>query len=95
MKGRKFAMLALLGINMGLMLNSCQSARAEEEMTPDMRTYYEQLSPQAKRQFNTLDAEHRRAAMSSTYSSCGSPHGCVVSADEAVRKQYEAQNQGH
>ncbi len=93
MKKRKLAMLALLGINMGLFLNTSQLS-ANESMTPQMHQFYEQLSPEGKRQFLQLDSEHRQAAISTANQGCNSPHGCGTTNEEAVQEQYNSQMQG-
>lgn len=85
----RLSALILLGIQMGCTTN------ANEQMSPEMRSFYEQLSPQAKKQFMELDEAHRNAAVSATHVVCSGSNACGGNYyNDAVQEQYRKQKQG-
>lgn len=91
-KKSKFIALAMLGINMGL-LCGYTGGGSMEELTPEMRMFYEMLDPKAQKQFMELDKEHKRAAMSVMNQYCKAAHECKGLREKAVQEQYNKQMQ--
>ena len=67
------------------------STQASEKMTPEMKTFYEELDPVAQKEFLELDSSHRRASMSVVDHYCKANHECKGVREEAVHKQYTLQ----
>lgn len=71
---------------------------AAEHMTSDMQSFYDSLSPEAKKQFNELDAHHKMMAIEkSKGSTCSGPQGCgspPENPNKAVETEYMNQKSG-
>jgi hypothetical protein len=95
MKKKDLIALAMLGISAGL-LGGChkdpKTGRAEqgsmEKLSPDMKAFYESLSPEAQQKFMQLDAQHKMMAIEMSNQSCnqqnqcGGMGGCATSTHE-------------
>lgn len=85
MKKRNLATLAMLGIGVGLAVGGCQQqgnkgnnkGSADEQMSPDMESYYKSLSPDAQQKFMQLDAQHRMMAVEMAHQSCSGKNKCA------------------
>lgn len=85
MKKRDLTTLALLGIGVGLAVGSCNpkedsgnnKASAEEQMSPDMESYYKSLSSDAQQKFMQMDAQHRMMAVEMANQSCSGKNKCA------------------
>lgn len=91
MKKFNLAFQALLGIKMGLILSSYNYAT--EQMSPEMKTFYEQLDPKAQKQFQELDPEHKRKAMGIIEQYCHAMEECKGHREQSVDNQYRLQMQ--
>ena len=84
MKKNELAMLAMIGISAGLMVGGCQKngpdrnkVSADEQMSPDMKSYYNSLSPDAQKKFMELDAQHKMMAIEMAHQSCKGQNKCA------------------
>ena len=88
MKKRDLASLAMIGISAGLLVAGCQTkpshppggsrgnTAAAEQMSPDMQSFYNNLSPEAQQKFMQMDAQHRMMAMEMTEQNCKGQNAC-------------------
>jgi|GEM_PF-2352671 len=86
MKKRNLATLAALGVTAGLTFGCQQSgsnkqtetkpAAVAEQMKPDMAAFYKTLSPEAQKQFDALDADHKEMAVEMANQSCNGKNKC-------------------
>lgn len=90
MKKKSLSLRAVIGIQMGLLLLSAQHP---EGMSPEMRTFYEQLDPSAKRKFDELDPEHKKRAMNIVETYCKAAQECKGHREKSVDQQYKHQMQ--
>lgn len=84
MKKRDLATLAMIGISAGLLVGGCQQQNksstkmsAAEQMSPDMQTFYNSLSPEGQRKFMELDAQHRMMAIEMSNQKCTGKNNCA------------------
>ena len=84
--------LALLGIGMTLCTSGCDKAKADE-MSGEMKTFYEQLTPDAQRKFRELDESHKKASMKILELGCKADSACKGHRERAVDEQYRNQMQ--
>ncbi len=85
MKKNDLAKLAMIGISAGLMVGGCQQkngpdrnkASADEQMSPDMQSYYNSLSSDAQKKFMELDAQHKMMAVEMAHQSCKGQNKCA------------------
>ena len=90
MKKRNLSRLALLGIGITLLAAGCDTAKGDE-MSTDMKTFYEQLTPDAQRKFRELDESHKQAAMKILELGCKADIQCKGHRERAVDVQYQNQ----
>lgn len=81
-----------MGISFGLVVGGCRKAEAEQ-MSPEMKSFYEQLTPDAQQKFLELDAQHKKTAMQIVESYCKSESQCRGHREQAVERQYSHQMQ--
>jgi hypothetical protein len=95
MKKKNFSALAMMGISMGLVAGGCQKAQSDE-MSPEMRNFYEQLTPDAQKKFKELDDQHKKASMGilNSQHACRSESACKGMREQAVEEQYQKQMKG-
>lgn len=84
-----FASQAALGLMMGLVLSSLNNG----DMTPEMKTFYQQLDPVEQQQFLELDTQHKNRAMGIVDQYCKAVQECKGHREESVREQYRLQMQ--
>jgi hypothetical protein len=89
MKKFNLALHALIGIKLGLVLSSYNGGQGD--MPPEMRTFYEQLDPDAKAKFQALDPEHKKRAMGIVESYCKAYQECKGHREQSVYEQYNHQ----
>lgn len=89
MKKRNLATLAMVGISAGLIVGGCQkkdddrrngnkmSAAEHQRLSPDMKAFYNSLSPEGQRKFMQLDAQHRMMAMEMVNQNCNGKNKCA------------------
>ena len=84
MKRRDLTTLAMIGISAGLMVGGCQpndgrsnnKAAADEQLSPDMQSFYSSLSSDAQQKFMQLDAQHKMMAVEMANQSCNGKNKC-------------------
>src|SRR6201995_4432678 len=91
MKKRDIINMALVGASLAF-LPGCNKASGDE-MDPAMKTFYEQLTPDAQAKFRQLDSEHKKAAMKINDVGCKNDSGCKGHRERAVEEQYKLQEQ--
>ncbi|MCH9625608.1 MAG: hypothetical protein S4CHLAM123_07840 [Chlamydiales bacterium] len=90
MKKRDLSTLALVGISAGLMMGGCNQketdkkgddtgnkAHAAEQLSPDMKSFHDSLSPTAQKKFMELDAQHKMMAIEMANQSCNGRNKCA------------------
>lgn len=90
MKKRDLSTLALVGISAGLMVSGCNQkesdkkdngsgnkAYAAEQLSPDMKSFHDSLSPTAQKKFMELDAQHKMMAIEMANQSCNGRNKCA------------------
>jgi len=92
MKKKKLATLAIIGISMGILVEGHAQGQIEQ-MSSDMKKFYEQLAPDTQKKFLELDASHRKSAMQSTAQYCKGENQCPGYPEQAVEEQYNNQTQ--
>lgn len=92
MKKKKLVTLAMLGIGMGILIQG-QAQGQIEQMSPDMKKFYEQLAPDAQKKFLELDEPYRKSAMQTTAHYCKGENQCPGHPEQAVEEQYNNQMQ--
>ena len=93
MKKTKLMSLALLGIStVSLLANGCAQTTGDE-MTPEMKSFYEQLAPEARQKFLQLDTEHKQMAVEFANQYCKGEAQCGGHREEEVEKLYNQQMQ--
>jgi hypothetical protein len=91
MHKKKMIALAIMGIGLGVLAIGHAQAQ-DEKMSSEMKSFYEQLSPDAKKKFLQLDSDHRDAAMQVMQEkSCKGESQCKGTREKAVQEQYEDQ----
>jgi hypothetical protein len=84
-KKRELATLAMIGISAGLMVTGCQQVEtpggngkgsADEQLSSDMQTFFNALSPETQRKFNQLDAQHKMMAIEMAQQQCNAKNSC-------------------
>lgn len=91
MKKSSLVKLAMLGVSAALLASGCKRAEGENKSS-DAGQFYEKLSPEAKKKFDSLDQEHKMRAMDVI-----NQHGCKGNSDcsghreQAVEEQYNDQ----
>ncbi len=81
-----FALKALFGIELGIVL--CSYNGSSEPISEEMRTFYEQLDPDAKAKFKSMDTPHRKKAMGIVEHYCKANNECKGHRESEVRKEY-------
>lgn len=86
MKRRDLTTLAMIGISAGLVVGGCQNdgrdgrsnnkAAADEQMSPDMKSFYSSLSSDMQQKFMQLDAQHKMMAVEMANQSCNGKNKC-------------------
>ena len=93
MKKNKLMSLALLGISaVSLVTNGCGKASGDD-MTPEMKSFYEQLTPEAQQKFLQLDTEHKKMAVNFANQYCKGESQCGGHREQEVEKLYKQQMQ--
>jgi hypothetical protein len=85
MKKKNLVTLALLGISAGLSVGGCQKkdpttaggANTAEQMSPDMQSFYNSLSPDAQQKFLQLDAQHKMMSIEMAQQGCNGKNKCA------------------
>ncbi len=89
MKKRDLATLAMIGISAGLIVGGCQQNSKDknnnpnnrsavmEHMSPDMQTFSNSLSRDAKEKFQELDAQHKMMATEMANQNCSGQNMCA------------------
>lgn len=86
MKKRDLTALAMIGISAGLVAGGCQQnskskrsntkVSAAEQLSPDMQAFYAALTPEAKKKFMDLDAQHKMMAVEMANQRCNGQNSC-------------------
>jgi len=92
MKKKNLASLAMIGIAAGALVVGCEKqttlgalspkSSGMEEMSTDMQSFYNSLSPEGQKKFEQLDAQHKMMAVEMTKqkksgdNSCSAMGGC-------------------
>ncbi len=88
MKKFNLSSLVIIGISAGVLAVSCETQRpvhepssrppgGMEEMNPDMQSFYNSLSPEGKKKFHDLDAQHKMMSIEMTHQACSGKNSCA------------------
>lgn len=90
MKKRDLASLAVIGVTAGMMVSGCQQFQKKtspkkpqkengnnHQMSPEMKSFYANLSPDAQKEFMSLDAHHKMMAMEMAQQKCHGQNSCA------------------
>lgn len=91
MKKRDLVGMAMMGMALAF-LPGCNKATGDEKDS-EMKTFYEQLTPDAQAKFNQLDDKHKKAALKINEQACKGEAQCKGHREQAVEEQYKLQMQ--
>ncbi|MCH9627530.1 MAG: hypothetical protein S4CHLAM2_11710 [Chlamydiales bacterium] len=90
MKKQNLATLAVIGVGAGLLLGGCQKHEKQtpaknggngkapaEEAGADMQAFSSSLSPEGKKKFEALDAQHKMMAVEMANQECNGKNKCA------------------